>query len=82
MSAVAITLTTTQREPTALFLQSGLGTATMPDGRKVAFGMSGASLVLEVSPADDKATPRNIQTLSLSDIAEAWMRAIDEAGTQ
>jgi hypothetical protein len=64
-----------------MFLRTGLATATMPDGRAVELSWSGGVLILTVGSFDgNDGSKRLVQTIKLTDLGSAWMRAIDEAG--
>lgn len=71
----ALSVPVKSADPRAMFLRTVLATATMPDGRAVELSQSGATLILQVG---EFAEERIVQTISLSELGGAWMRAVDE----
>ena len=81
MTAVQVSVETKSAHPESMYLRTQVGTATMPDGREVELSMSGASIILTLGKFEgNDAHGRSVYIMTWTDLGEAWMHAIDEAG--
>lgn len=69
-----------QQEPDALFLRETWATGTTGDGREFEVSRTGVTLILAIGKFGT--AERETHTITLTDLAPAWLRAVGASGDE
>jgi len=69
-----------RQEPDALFLRETWATGTTGDGREFEISRTGVTLILAIGKFG--AAERETHTITLTDLAPAWLRAVEADGDE